>query len=155
MSVKLSVNPLVVAAALGLLGPAALVDDDEPTSEQFAGTWKRAGDAPGEATQLGRLIEVIEVDDQVLLDDGTSLTRTHEHWTRVEDDALAATQSLVLDGESIERTFRVEGDALIVTTRVLSSTDEQAPAAIPGTDDDAGRTPQEQASYAERFTRVV
>ena len=153
MSVKLSVNPLVVAAALGLLGPAALVDEDESSSEQLAGTWKRAGEAPGEATQLGGLIEVIEVEDRVLLDDGTSLTRSQEQWARTEDDALGATQSLVLDGASIERTFRVEGDDLLVTTRVLSTSDS-APT-MAEADERQAQLPQEQARYAERFTRVV
>ncbi len=38
---QLRVNPMIVAAAFGLLGPAALADDDREEEVGVAGLWSR------------------------------------------------------------------------------------------------------------------
>ena len=68
---RIDAHPLVVAAALGLLGPAALADD-EPVSG-LGGEWARTGDAPGDAVSLGATFEVIPLE---------------EHFTAEELEAL-------------------------------------------------------------------
>ena len=45
---KVTAHPIVVAAALGLLGPAALAEDENDVSTGVAGIWTRL--APGDGT---------------------------------------------------------------------------------------------------------
>lgn len=108
---KVAVNPLVVAAALGLLGPAALVDDDEPAAG-VVGTWTRAGQSTDSPAELGRTIELIPVDDLLMLDDGSG---TAAAWTRVDDGAR---QILQVGETRVQRTLRLDGDALALESRV-------------------------------------
>ena len=103
---KLAANPLVVAAALGLLGPAALIDDDAPNGD-VAGIWTRSSDAHPSAADLGDSFELIPVDDQLMLDDGSGSAAL---WTRLDDHA--AEQELLVDGTTVRRTLRLDGDAL-------------------------------------------
>jgi hypothetical protein len=114
MSMKLQVHPLVVAAALGMVGPAALAEDDAATG--LAGVWKRAGDAQVAAAPLGTCIEVIPFEDRLILDPGLEGDEALGTWTRADD--LRAVQSLVVGGRQVEREFAVDGDALQVRTRV-------------------------------------
>lgn len=113
---KLRVNPLVLAASLGLLGPAALADEDE--QDHPAGMWRRADDgADAAAARLGEQIEVICVEDRVLLDDGSgSGVADVGRWTRADGEHF--NQELVVDDSVVRREFRAEGDELEVRTSV-------------------------------------
>lgn len=128
---KIKVNPMVVAAALGLLGPAALADD-EPEGG-VAGQWARIGGGagPGPAT-LGDRIEVIPVEDRVLLDDGTELDLPTGSWTQADETELF--QELHIEGQNITRAFRADGNELRVHTVV-----------------DAGGTPVETVDHFRRL----
>ena len=109
---KVAANPLVVAAALGLLGPAALIEDDAPIQD-VAGIWTRSSDAQSSAADLGDSFELIPVDDQLMLDDGSGSAVL---WTRLDDDA--AEQELLVDGSTVRRTLRLDGDALALVAHV-------------------------------------
>ena len=109
---NLAANPLVVAAALGLLGPAALMDDDAPNGD-VAGIWTRSSDAHPSAADLGDSFELIPVDDQLMLDDGSGSAAM---WTRLDDHA--AEQELLVDGTTVRRTLRLDGDALSLEAHV-------------------------------------
>jgi hypothetical protein len=139
---QLTVNPLIVAAALGLLGPAALADDETGDLQGVAGVWTRVladgipSDGPSEfglgvtpggsansgaaisaapvaSGAMGDTIEVIPVDDLLVLDDGTGTTSS---WQRL-DDAYAV-HELQVDGAKIRRTLAMDGDDLLVDITV-------------------------------------
>src|SRR4029453_16734236 len=81
---KLKVPPVVFAAALGLLGPAALDDSEEGADRGVDGLWKRSAGSPDEARAgaLGDRIEVVRIEDKVLLDDGSGrLDENAGSWT--------------------------------------------------------------------------
>lgn len=124
---RIDAHPLVVAAALGLLGPAALAEDDPV--EGIGGEWSREGAAPAAAASLGASFEVIPVEEHFVIgglegeDQGT--------WTRMSE--ARAVQVVSLDGREVRRSFAAEGDVLVVRTHV------QAEGA--------------EASYVERFNR--
>lgn len=114
---KISAHPLVVAAALGLLGPAALTEDDR--MDELAGTWSVDDpDAPGPAEldpalDLGPTLEVIPVEDRVLIDIPSQGSLS---WSRSGE--VAAFQELTLNGAHVTRSLAVEGDALRLRTVV-------------------------------------
>ncbi len=118
--IKLTTSPLVLAAALGLLGPAALIDDDEDVD--LAGMWSRVQEQDsamrqGSAVQLGQLgerIQLLPVDDSYLLDEGTAHSTSTSHWTT----GAVVHQELEIDGVEITREFRPNGDELTVRTIV-------------------------------------
>jgi hypothetical protein len=118
---KLNASPLVVAAALGLLGPAALAED-EGDEEGVAGVWTRIGGGPPEATPAppAARIELIPFEDRLLVDDGTR----SDAWQR-EGDARAV-QELVVDGATVRRTLALDGDQLVVETTVTRGDDRDA-----------------------------
>ena len=109
---RIDAHPLVVAAALGLLGPAALADD-EPVSG-LGGEWARTGDAPAGAVSLGATFEVIPLEEHFVIgglngeDQGT--------WTRMSDQR--AVQVVLVDGVEVRRSFAADGDVLVVRTHV-------------------------------------
>lgn len=113
---KLNASPLVVAAALGLLGPAALADDDvEDTG--VAGVWNRVPDGTATAeveapSATAARIELIPFEDRLLVDDGTTATA----WQRQGD--AGAMHELVVDGATVRQTLAMEGDHLVVETTV-------------------------------------
>lgn len=114
---KLKVNPLVVAAALGLLGPAALADEDEVEVDRptLAGVWKRSGGEVDEASaRLGEEIQVIELEDRVVLHDGVG--GPQGTWTVAAQGP--ARQELTVEGRRITRTFEASGDRLDVQVTV-------------------------------------
>jgi hypothetical protein len=121
--VKLKVPPVVLAAALGLLGPAALDDSDERADRGVSGLWKRANGSPGalptggaKAGALGDRIEVLRIEDKVLLDDGSGrLDENSGSWT-VGADSLV--QLLDVAGVQVVREFALDGDHLTVEVRV-------------------------------------
>jgi hypothetical protein len=103
---------------LGLLGPAALTDDDSDRPTGFAGIWNRVGPAPaapavGEALRLGAELEVIPVDDRLILDDGSSEDAS---WT--VGPTGTATQVVVVDGNRVTRELTQAGQTLKVRTTV-------------------------------------
>ena len=116
---KIEVHPLVVAAALGLLGPAALADDDIEHPAGFAGLWSRVGPAAAASIlgnvrlQLGAELEVIPVADRLILDDGS---REDGSWT--VGPTGTATQVLVVDGHRVTRELTQAGQTLEVRTTV-------------------------------------
>ena len=115
---KLKVPPVVLAAALGLLGPAALDDSDEGADRGVSGLWKRANGSPdgAKAGALGERIEVVRIEDKVLLDDGSGrLDENSGRWT-VGPDSLV--QSLDVAGVQVVREFALDGDHLTVEVRV-------------------------------------
>lgn len=114
MSMKLQVHPLVVAAALGLLGPAALAEETEQIG--LAGVWQRAEGSQAVTAPLGACIEVIPFEDRLILDPGLDRDESLGTWTR--DDDTRAVQSLVVDGLQVERHFDVDGDSLRIQTRI-------------------------------------
>lgn len=109
---KLAANPLVVAAALGFLGPAALADD-EIDDGSVVGVWTRAETATASPVDLGRTIELFPLEDQLVVDDGNGAAAA---WTRLDD--TAAQQELVVDGAQVRRTLRLSGDALALEAHV-------------------------------------
>ena len=115
---KLKVPPVVLAAALGLLGPAALDDSEEGADRGVNGLWKRSvgsPDGPREGA-LGDRIEVVRIEDKVLLDDGSGrLDENAGSWT-VGPDSLV--QSLDVAGAQVVREFALDGDHLTVEVRV-------------------------------------
>lgn len=114
---KLKVNPLVVAAALGLLGPAALVEDEESDQQGIAGVWKRSGEASSlPSSALGDEIHVVPFEDSVVLDDGVG--GPQGTW---QLDEGPARQQLCVDGRRVTRTFAASGDRLDVHVTVESS----------------------------------
>lgn len=111
---QLQVHPLIVAAALGLVGPAALAEESEQVG--LAGVWQRAEGTLAAAAPLGACIEVIPFEDRLILDPGLDRDESLGTWTR--DDDSRAVQSLVVDGRQVERHFDVDGNNLRVHTRV-------------------------------------
>lgn len=116
---RLMVNPLVLAAALGLIGPAALAEDEERDDEgdRLAGVWQRTSGGDRSPLALGDRIEVIPFDGTVILDDGAA--GPNGAWTL--DDAGGASQQLVLDGLQVVRHFSAQGDTMAVRTTVEGS----------------------------------
>lgn len=111
---KVRVNPLVLAAALGLLGPAAL-DDEQPGP---VGQWRRESQPKEtEGGQLGERIEVLAIEDRYFIDDGLGMGLADAGtWTRMADGALV--QELSTPGTVLRREFRAEDDSLAVRTVV-------------------------------------
>jgi hypothetical protein len=110
---KISAHPLVVAAALGLLGPAALADDDEPAG--LGGVWARA-DGDGQSRSPGARIEIIPVEDRLWVDGGEAGAAT---WTRLDADRASLDRT---DGAArIQHLIEADGDHLVVRTRVCES----------------------------------
>jgi len=131
---KIRCNPLVVAAALGLLGPAALADDELNESRGVEGLWTRVepAEAAMRSAALGDQIEMIPVEDRLVFDDGTGVHDDGSHWIRL--DARLVRQELVVDGTRVVREFRADGDELAVRTQV-------------GDD--------EHAAWLDRYTRIA
>src|SRR5690242_13843453 len=103
---KVQVSPLVLAAALGLLGPAALADEE--SDDQVSGLWKRRPMTPtakgAPQRDLGERIELVTVEDRVLLDDGSGqLLTAAGTWTTIQPDLLV--QTIAVDGGRIVREF--------------------------------------------------
>jgi|GEM_PF-2667628 len=117
----IKVNPLVLAAALGLIGPAALADDESETdTDCLAGVWQRDGeDRPHSPVALGNRIEVIPFEETVLLDDGAN--GPLGSWT--VDSLALARQVLVVGGTQVTRSFEAQGDRLAVRTTVQDGAD--------------------------------
>lgn len=114
---RLKVNPLVVAAALGLLGPAALSDEDEEAPKGLAGVWHRRGGGERSPLPMGDRIEVIPFEGTVLLDDGAH--GPNGLWTLATPSQ--ASQELRLGETTVRRTFEVDGDSLAVRTTVTDA----------------------------------
>lgn len=127
---KVDVHPLVVAAALGFLGPAALAEEDDDTG--VGGVWSRVSqdragpqvDAAGVA--LGRQLEVIPIEDRLILDDGEGLD-VAATWSL--DDSGVARQELTVDGARVVRQLEHTGDALQVRT-TIEATSGNGPATV-------------------------
>ncbi|HCH62521.1 MAG TPA: hypothetical protein DFR83_06950 [Deltaproteobacteria bacterium] len=117
---RIDAHPLVVAAALGLLGPAALADDDPITG--LVGEWARADDAPMGGDSLGASFEVIPVEEHFVVGGGES--RSHGVWTRTSDQR--AWQVLEVDGVEVQRSLSTDGDVLVVRTHVPANEHENA-----------------------------
>lgn len=116
---KLRVNPLVLAAALGLLGPAAL--EEEEANAGPVGLWLRSPgadpSAPSAAGELGERIEVLALEDRFFIDDGLGSGLADQgSWSHLKDGALL--QELRVDSGRVLREFRAEADGLAVRTRV-------------------------------------
>lgn len=141
--IKIQANPLVLAAALGLLGPAALADDDDEQAA-IGGMWSRSPDTSAAASlaavlpssplpaRLGKQLQVLPVEDAFVIDDGTRAP--NGSW----DTADGIVQTIVCDSGSIKREFSTEGDALTVHT-VVTPKDAAA---------------SESISYTDVYTRV-
>jgi len=111
---RIDAHPLVVAAALGFLGPAALADD-EPLSG-LGGEWTRAEDSTEAEVSLGESFEVIPVEEHFVL--GGSEGTEQGSWTRMSDDQ--AVQVLSVGDREVRRSFSADGDVLVVRTHVQS-----------------------------------
>jgi len=114
--IKVQVSPLVLAAALGFLGPAALMDDAE-NEEAVDGLWARSGDASSAPEELGEEIQFFSVDDRTMLDSGTQMTEV----LSAAEPGSPLIQHFEWDGAVVERTFHSLGDSLEVRTRVLGN----------------------------------
>lgn len=126
---RIDAHPLVVAAALGFLGPAALADDDPAVG--LGGEWMREGTpAVGEGS-LGESIEVIPVEEHFVL--GGAEGADQGTWTRMSDER--ALQVLSVGDLEVRRSYAADGDTLVVRTHVHNDVD--------GYD----------ASFVERFNR--
>lgn len=116
---KIEVHPLVVAAALGFLGPAALVEEDDDSG--VGGLWSRVSQAragpvvDGGVVALGQQLEVIPIEDRLILDDGEGLDLAAT-WSI--DDRGVARQELIVDGARVVRQLEHAGDALKVRTTI-------------------------------------
>ena len=117
--ITIKASPLVIAAALGLLGPAALSEDEE--TEELGGLWERAAasradDADMSALpgQLGARIQLLPLDDSYVLDEGNGRTAGQSNW-RVDP---VVQQELNIENAEVTREFHTDGDALEVRTVV-------------------------------------
>lgn len=113
---QIRVNPMIVAAALGLLGPAALAEDEHDEDARIAGLWARVGAGADDLRRatLGKQIELIPVEDRVLLDDGLRVTDRGESWLDLSGELLV--QELQLAEARVTRRFNIDGNALTVHT---------------------------------------
>ncbi len=115
---KLEAHPLIVAAALGFLGPAALADDDDGQSG-LAGIWSRVSQARSGAAStslavgLGAELEVIPMEDRLILDDGGD-AGAGQTWSLADDGG--ARLELDVGGARVVRELKQDGDALQVRT---------------------------------------
>jgi len=111
---RIDAHPLVVAAALGLLGPAALSEDDLPTG--LVGEWARQNGAASAVhpQSLGERIEVIPVEEHFVLT--TVEPADQGSWTRLSDGY--ALQVVVHGDLEVRRSFSADGDTLVVRTEV-------------------------------------
>jgi hypothetical protein len=121
MMITINASPLVIAAALGLLGPAALSEDEE--TEELGGLWERSvqsstveADAdvsvlPG---QLGARIQLLPLDDRYVLDEGNGRDSGLSNWS-IEP---VVQQELNIEKAEVTREFHADGDALEVRTVV-------------------------------------
>ncbi|MDG1480149.1 MAG: hypothetical protein P8R54_11195 [Myxococcota bacterium] len=118
--IKINASPLVIAAALGLLGPAALLEDDE--TEGLGGLWERTS-ASREAGLpdvsllpglLGDRIQLLPLDDSYVLDEGNGRDSGMSSWS-VEPVVL---QELNVANAEITREFHTEDDTLKIRTVV-------------------------------------
>ena len=118
--IKISASPLVIAAALGLLGPAALLEDEE--TEELGGLWERTQSSreaglsdvsllPG---LLGNRIQLLPLDDRYVLDEGNGRDSGMSSWS-VEPVVL---QELNVANAEITREFHTEDDTLKIRTVV-------------------------------------
>ena len=108
---KLTAHPLVVAAALGLVGPAAVADETDNPFD-VAGLWTRTSEGEPVASALGHTIELIPLDDQLMVMDGGRSGSWHLSSPQL------ATQTIV-DGDTlIERKLEVVGTRLAVESTV-------------------------------------
>jgi hypothetical protein len=116
---KIEVHPLVVAAALGFLGPAALTEEEDGVG--MGGVWSRISQdrhgpqAAADGVVLGSQLEVTPIEDRLILDDGESLD-VAATWSL--DDQGRAHQELVVDGYRVVRQLKQDGDALQVRTTI-------------------------------------
>ncbi|MEC7946321.1 MAG: hypothetical protein VX265_02065 [Myxococcota bacterium] len=111
---QVTASPLVVAVALGHLGPVALVEDGE-LDGGVIGTWTRVTDGPSPAasTDLGRTFVLFPVEDRLVLDDGSGAAAP---WSRLDD--TAAVQEVISEGVQVRRTLTLDGDALAFEAHV-------------------------------------
>lgn len=108
---RIDAHPLVVAAALGLLGPAALADDDPQAG--LGGIWAReAFGTPAHPAALGDTIEVIPLEERFVLDGPVE----QGEWTRMSEEC--AVQTLRIGEARVTRWFEAMGDSLVVRTEV-------------------------------------
>jgi len=112
--IKISANPLVIAAALGLLGPAALADDDE--EKGLGGIWERAdGNTAAQPARLGQQIQLLPMEGSYLLDEGTAQANPKGTW---QTDS-GVVQTFPLEDTSVSREFESAGDDLHVRTVIV------------------------------------
>jgi hypothetical protein len=111
---RIVAHPLVVAAALGLIGPAALAEDEPPTG--LVGEWERESgvEIPPHPEALGNRIEVIPVEEDFVL--GGPEPVEQGSWTRLSDGY--ALQIVVQGDTEVRRSFSADGDTLVVRTEV-------------------------------------
>ena len=158
--IKVQANPLVLAAALGLLGPVALADDDDNLSDgnTIGGVWTRSPDlsnpdlsnpdlstpsqsVPSSDTaalpaRLGPQIQLLPIDDAFIIDDGTEVSCGATHSNGSWNTSNGITQTISCPDGQIRREFHTEGDALTIYTVI--------------THDDA-----QEISYTDVYTRVM
>jgi hypothetical protein len=112
---RIDAHPMVVAAALGLLGPAALADDDlsvDTASQGVSGVWSRTDAAP-QGDTAGARLEIFPMEDRLVVDAGTDGAAM---WTPLDDGR--AQLRIETGAQSLERTLAVEADQLVVNTRL-------------------------------------
>ena len=117
--ITINASPLVIAAALGLLGPAALSEDDE--TEELGGLWERAAESSAAATdvsalpgQLGVRIQLLPLDEGYVLDEGNGRDAGQSSWSMES----VVQQDLNIENAEVTREFHTDGDALEVRTVV-------------------------------------
>jgi hypothetical protein len=117
--ITINASPLVIAAALGLLGPAALTEDEE--TEELGGMWERAVESSAIDTdvsvlpgQLGARIQLLPLDDRYVLDEGNGRDAGLSSWS-IEP---VVQQELNIEKAEVTREFHADGDALEVRTVV-------------------------------------
>lgn len=119
---KVRVNPLVLAAALGLLGPAALEDEEKAGP---VGLWLRTGPQDARPAGLGDRIEVLAIEDRVFIDEGLGAGLADAgSWTRLDDGVLV--QELRVEGATLRREFRAEEGSLAVRTQLHDGEQQHA-----------------------------
>jgi hypothetical protein len=119
MMITINASPLVIAAALGLLGPAALSEDEE--TEELGGLWERSvqtstvdADVSVLPGQLGARIQLLPLDDRYVLDEGNGRDSGLSSWS-IEP---VVQQELNIEKAEVTREFHADGDALEVRTVV-------------------------------------